>query len=146
MKIDEKSLINCIENQKEMLSGRRSTNVKLICPDCGHHVNCGETVCSVCGCPDTYFIFSNDETNAPVNEPIDYEEDGYTETHNKEPEDEYYLNDPDPYDPYEDDDVDGSWKSVCNYRYRDNEDECDADTLEYDELDYPDYYWEDIFD
>ena len=82
----------------------------------------------------------------PVSETEDDEESDYAEGPDKEPDEEYYLNDPEIYEPYENDDVDGSWESVCNYGYCDNEDEHNADAPGYDEADYPDYYWDDVFD
>lgn len=82
----------------------------------------------------------------PVSEAEDDEESDYVEGPDEEPDEEYYLNAPEIYEPYENDDVDGSWESVCNYGYCDNEDEHDADAPGDDEADYPDYYWEDVFD
>lgn len=76
----------------------------------------------------------------------DDKENGYTEVHIKDLDEEYFLNDPEIYESYENDDVDGSWESVCNYGYYDDEDEQDTVAPEDDELDYPDYYWEDVFD
>lgn len=82
----------------------------------------------------------------PVSETEDDEESDYAEGPDEEPDEECYLNDPDLYEPYENDDVDGSWESVCNYGYCDSEEKDDANTSEYDEADYPDYYWEDTLD
>ncbi len=82
----------------------------------------------------------------PVSETEDDEESDYAEGPDEEPDEGCYLNDPDLYEPYENDDVDGSWESVCNYGYCDSEEKDDANTLEYDEADYPDYYWEDTLD
>ena len=82
----------------------------------------------------------------PASETEDDDESDYAEGPDEEPDEEYYLNDPEIYEPYENDDVDGSWESVCNYGCCDSEEKDDANTPEYDEADYPDYYWEDTLD
>lgn len=82
----------------------------------------------------------------PVSETEDDEESDYAEGPDEEPDEEYYLNDPEIYEPYENDDVDGSWESVCNYGYCDKEDELGTVAPGDDDANYPDYYWEDVFD
>lgn len=113
------------------------------CPDCGTEIPKGAKNCPVCGCPCSYFIPVDEETKSiPDDEPVenDYIEEPFA------PDEEYDLNDPELYEPYENDDVDGSWESVCNYGYCDSEEEDDVNAPEYDESDYPDYSWEDVFD
>ena len=119
-------------------------SAKSKCPECGTEVSRKAKECPICGCLDTYFIPLHEKTS-PVSASGGIEsEDGDSIEGPFEPDEAYYLNDP--YEPDEDDAVDGSWESVCDYGYDKGNEECDVDLPEYNEDDYPDYYWEDMFD